>query len=70
MEFDGKKIEYNMYEAMKHPPDDLPLHSVDIVKPLGVRRMEQIGGGWGVMLDDILAGVYGAIVLFLINMIL
>lgn len=42
----------------------------DIVKPLGVRRMEQIGGGWGVMLDDILAGVYGAIVLFLINMIL
>jgi phosphatidylglycerophosphatase A len=42
----------------------------DIVKPLGVRRMERIGGGWGVMLDDILAGVYGAIVLFFINMLL
>ena len=42
----------------------------DIVKPLGVRRMERIGGGWGVMLDDILAGIYGAIVLFFINMLL
>lgn len=42
----------------------------DIVKPLGVRRMERIGGGWGVMLDDILAGVYGAVVLFFINMLL
>jgi len=35
----------------------------DIWKPLGVRRMERVGGGWGVMLDDILAGVYAAAVL-------
>lgn len=40
----------------------------DIVKPLGVRRMERIGGGWGVMLDDILAGVYGAIVLYVVSL--
>ncbi len=39
----------------------------DIWKPLGVRRMEAVGGGWGVMLDDILAGVYGAIVLLLVR---
>lgn len=36
----------------------------DIVKPLGVRKMEQLGGGLGIMADDILAGIYGAIVLF------
>ncbi len=42
----------------------------DIWKPLGVRRMEAVGGGWGVMLDDILAGVYGAIVLLLVHLAL
>lgn len=30
----------------------------DIFKPLGIRRMEQLKGGVGVMMDDILAGVY------------
>lgn len=39
----------------------------DIWKPLGVRKMESIGGGWGVMMDDILAGVYGAIVMLVIR---
>lgn len=37
----------------------------DIVKPLGVRWIDNnVKGGWGVMLDDILAGIYGAIVLW------
>ncbi|WP_447639849.1 MULTISPECIES: phosphatidylglycerophosphatase A family protein [Chitinophagaceae] len=35
----------------------------DIVKPLGVRKMEQFPKGWGVMADDLLAGFYGWIVL-------
>lgn len=35
----------------------------DIVKPLGVRRMERFGGGVGIMMDDILAGVYSAVLL-------
>ena len=35
----------------------------DIWKPLGIRRMERYPGGWGVMLDDVLAGVYAAVVL-------
>lgn len=39
----------------------------DIWKPLGVRKMESIGGGWGVMMDDILAGVYGALVMLAIR---
>lgn len=38
----------------------------DIVKPLGIRRMERFKGGWGVMLDDLLAGVYANVVLQLV----
>ncbi len=30
----------------------------DIVKPLFIRKMEQLPAGWGIMMDDILAGVY------------
>lgn len=40
----------------------------DIAKPLGVRRLESIPGGWGVVLDDVLAGVYANIILQLINL--
>ena len=35
----------------------------DIWKPLGIRRMENLPGGLGVMMDDVLSGVYGFIVL-------
>ncbi|MBL7775266.1 MAG: phosphatidylglycerophosphatase A [Saprospiraceae bacterium] len=35
----------------------------DIFKPLGIRRLERLGEGWGVMLDDVLAGVYASVVL-------
>lgn len=35
----------------------------DIVKPLFIRRVEKLPGGWGVMLDDVLAGIYSNIVL-------
>lgn len=35
----------------------------DIVKPLGVRKMEELPAGTGIMADDILAGIYGAVVL-------
>ncbi len=38
----------------------------DIVKPLGVRKMEKLPKGWGVMGDDVLAGVYSLIVMHLI----
>lgn len=40
----------------------------DILKPLGIKRMEKMKNGWGIMLDDVLAGIYSAIVLrFLIS---
>lgn len=35
----------------------------DIFKPLGIRRMESFPGGIGVMMDDILAGIYSFVVL-------
>lgn len=35
----------------------------DIWKPLGIRKLERLSGGWGVMMDDVLAGVYAAILL-------
>lgn len=38
----------------------------DIVKPLGVRQMEKWPKGWGVMGDDMLAGIYSLAVLQLI----
>jgi len=36
----------------------------DIWKPYPVRRLERLGAGWGIMGDDLMAGVYGALVLF------
>lgn len=35
----------------------------DIWKPLGIRKVEQLKGGWGVMADDLLAGIYSNIIL-------
>lgn len=36
----------------------------DVLKPLGIRRLESIGGGVGVMLDDLAAGALTAALLF------
>ena len=30
---------------------------IDIVKPGPVKRMERLPGGWGIMADDVLAGI-------------
>lgn len=38
----------------------------DIAKPFGIRTMEKWPKGWGVMADDVLAGVYSLIVMHLI----
>lgn len=35
----------------------------DIFKPLGIRKMEDFPGGIGIMMDDVLAGVYSALIL-------
>jgi phosphatidylglycerophosphatase A len=39
----------------------------DIAKPLGIRKTEELPGGWGVMVDDVLAGIYASIVLLIVE---
>ena len=39
----------------------------DIWKPPPIRLIEQIPGGAGIILDDMMAGAYGALVLFLVG---
>jgi phosphatidylglycerophosphatase A len=38
----------------------------DILKPLGIRKMENLPAGTGVMMDDVLAGIYANLVLQII----
>lgn len=39
----------------------------DITKPWPIRKLEALPGGWGIMLDDLGAGLFGAIVLLVIQ---
>lgn len=39
----------------------------DIVKPFPVARLERAPGGWGIMLDDVMAGAYTALVMVLLG---
>jgi phosphatidylglycerophosphatase A len=38
----------------------------DVIKPYPARRLEDAPGGWGVMLDDAMAGIYGQVSLRLL----
>ena len=31
---------------------------LDIIKPLFIHRIQNLSGGWGIMLDDVLAGLF------------
>ena len=35
----------------------------DIIKPPPARNLEALKNGWGIMLDDVMAGIYGNLVL-------
>lgn len=37
----------------------------DIWKPFPVRQLESLPGGWGIVADDLMAGFYAALVLFI-----
>ena len=39
----------------------------DIIKPPPIRRLEKLSGGWGIMLDDLLAAVYTTLIVILIQ---
>lgn len=38
----------------------------DILKPLGINKLQDLPGGWGVLTDDVLAGLYALFCLKLI----
>ncbi|MFW5998563.1 MAG: phosphatidylglycerophosphatase A [Halanaerobiaceae bacterium] len=35
----------------------------DIIKPLGINQSQKLPGGWGVMADDVLAGIFSNLIL-------
>ena len=42
----------------------IPFRLFDIWKPPPVRQLERLPGGIGIVADDAMAGIYGAVVLF------
>lgn len=42
---------------------------LDIVKPFPARQVERVHGGWGVMLDDGLSGVYTCLILHAVRVL-
>ena len=42
---------------------------IDIVKSPLCRRMERVGNGWGVMLDDVVAGLYALLIVLAVRLI-
>ena len=44
----------------------LIFRALDIVKPFPARQAEKLPGGWGIMVDDVVAGIYGNLILQLI----
>lgn len=41
----------------------------DITKPFPIRKLEKLPKGWGILADDLLAGVYAAAVLLLLSLL-
>jgi phosphatidylglycerophosphatase A len=42
----------------------LLFRAFDITKPWPIKKLEQFADGWGILADDLLAGVYAAVVLY------
>ena len=43
---------------------------LDIYKPFGIKKLEQLPYGFGIMLDDIAAGILGAVILYIVYIII
>lgn len=39
----------------------------DIAKPYPIRKFERLPGGWGIVMDDVMAGVYSCITLHILG---
>ena len=57
-------IPFNIYYALSA---FVLFRLFDIFKPLGIRKMEDLKGGIGVMMDDILAGIYSLILIIIVK---
>jgi phosphatidylglycerophosphatase A len=44
----------------------LAFRTFDIIKPPPARQLERLPGGWGIMLDDVMAGIYANILVRLV----
>lgn len=58
---------FALYPSSVHPPivavvvAFICFRIFDIVKPYPARQVERYGSGWGIMLDDVVAGIYANI---------
>lgn len=73
-EFAGQSAVYLFVPFTGDVTSDYPLLLIgfllfrifDIMKPLGIRQLQHFPSGFGILLDDILAGLYGCVILNLI----
>jgi phosphatidylglycerophosphatase A len=40
---------------------------LDVWKPAPARQLEALPGGWGIVADDLMAGIYGALAIFVLD---
>jgi phosphatidylglycerophosphatase A len=40
---------------------------LDMWKPAPARQLESLPGGWGIVADDVMAGLYGALAIFVLD---
>ena len=64
-------VGYEPASQMKQPPWPLLSASakVDVFKPFPARSLERLPGGWGVMADDLMAGIYANLAVRLVLLI-
>jgi phosphatidylglycerophosphatase A len=43
---------------------------LDVIKPFPARQAEQLPGGWGIMTDDVVAGLYSLAALLLLRFVI
>lgn len=42
---------------------------LDILKPFPAKKLESISGGWGIILDDIISGMYSLLIMHIFNIL-
>jgi phosphatidylglycerophosphatase A len=71
----GISIELLQIESSLMPSLFFTLHFAlfrvfDIIKPLGINRLQNFSGGLGILLDDLAAGIYTSLAILLISQII